>query len=1022
MFTLYLSLVAQALLLLCLSPSAASLAYDPSTPLLLDAYLANETSQAEGRHLARVTSFPAVYSASSPTTPTTLPFSLHSGFFSIAPSCSLFFQLFSPDAAAEPGSFFPLIVFLAGGPGVAATYWSLYGGVTPLTYTDSPTPRLLYHNQSWAEDAHVLLIDSPISVGYSQCSAGKLHAANNSEATAHLVTFMRKFLTLYPSFSPQYTYIAGHSYGGRSAPDLAAALSGDYNIAGVIVESGLTQTYLSFSETCNGVYQQGLFNHTERQQCNDALERLKQSLEASDEAAARQNIYAALSMWISANGGNAYQDFERTFSMADADVMGAFLTSADMRLALHAGSDTPYTAYEGYSFTDGWSGESLTALDTVLSMNSGGGRVLYFASNKDSLLGYSTQRLLSASKYNQRSSWDQTRPVALQQRGSNMTRGLLKKDARLWFATLYDASHMLSIVQPMLVRQLVYDFTQATAYNSQQPDRAVASSDKPLQQWEKLLPPINRQDRPCPPRELSAVDVSPAVYLTPYLSLADGPALAQQASAVTLPHSPVLAPNSTYSGYITIDAAYNSHSFFWFLPSLDKNASAPLILHLSGGPGISSMAMGFLYQHGPFTVDFSSSDPLDTHYRPDNYNEHNHMLYVDNPIGTGFSYTDSPQGFRNDSRQIADDLYELLRQFFLLFPTYRTCRLYVHGVSYAGHFLPTLGWKIHNENVKRGEEEQIAFEGLLIASGWMDPESQTSEENEFFMSIGRMDLQHTDQLVGCTSNRDCDLDYYNYVWGDVWDYQEPAIMAYLSHPSVVSALHAGERGLAVKSSNNTVTYVLTRGDPSVKAEVEHLLASGHYQVVMYTAEYDVVCAASGVTNFIATLDYTRDTDWERAVSKVWWPQPARPEWQARQPPHTSPLQPWQPQPQGIWWSSSPHSTLHHAMIRFAGHLIEQTHLYQARQIISRVQSWPTLPKPAGGGPEPDEKSGSGLGRAFIALIILSVIFGAGAFYNVRKENREKAGATRYTGGSGSTGGALSTSLLGDEDRYTNSTL
>ncbi len=210
-----------------------------------------------------------------------------------------------------------------------------------------------------------------------------------------------------------------------------------------------------------------------------------------------------------------------------------------------------------------------------------------------------------------------------------------------------------------------------------------------------------------------------------------------------------MPPTRRHSGYITIDRALGSHSFFWLLPSLDKNASAPLILHLSGGPGISSMAMGFLYQHGPFAVDQSMTDPLATHYRPDNYNEHSHVLYVDNPIGTGFSYTDSPSGLRKDSREVADDLYELLRQFFLLFPAYRNCRLYVHGVSYAGHFLPTLGWKIHQENLRRGADEQMLFEGLFIASGWMDEPSQLAEEDAFLMSIGRMDIDHTTGWWAC---------------------------------------------------------------------------------------------------------------------------------------------------------------------------------------------------------------------------------------------------------------------------------
>ena len=1026
MLTYYLILA--VIVLLTLS-TAASSQYDPSTPLLLDDYLANATAVEEGRALSRVTSFPTVYSSDSPTTEAALPFTLHSGYFSVTPSCTLFFQLFSPNVAAT-APFVPLVVFLAGGPGVAGSYWTLYGGVTPLTYTASPSPRLLYHNQSWAEDAHVLVVDSPISVGYSRCasSGGPTRAANNSDTTAHLTAFMHKFLTLFPSFVSQRIYIAGHSYGGRTAPDLAVAL-GPSVVSGVIVESGISEAYLSFSETCNAVYLQGLSNSTERRLCNEALDRVKQGIEAHDESATSRATSDAMRWLVKANSGHAYQDWQRNFGFADAYAQGmvGLLTNNDMRVALHAGSDTPYSMLTSYDYSDSMSGESLSSLDAVLSADSAG-RVLYFASNKDSLIGFSTQRLLAASKYNARAGWDQHMPEALRLRGNSDIRGMLKRDARLWFATVYDGSHEMSVVMPALSRQLVADFILNASAAGSDESRPLPASR--LEWRQKLLPRGSEQEHARPVPDVFAQDVSPAVYLTPYLEQADGPAMAQQAAAVTLPHSPVLAPNTTYAGYFTIDAALGSNSFFYFLPSLDKNASAPLILHLSGGPGISSMAMGFLYQHGAAQLDYDSSDPLSTVYRDDNYNEHNHMLYVDNPIGTGYSYTESPLGFRNDSRQVADDLYELLRQFYLLFPAYRSCRLYVHGVSYAGHFLPTLGYKIHSENMRRPAHEHMPLEGLFIASGYMDPAAEHAEEVGFFQAIGRMDLTHTDRLVG---GNDDDLDSWNYVdrQYDDWSQHEARIMAYLSHPSVVSALHVGPGGLAVRSSNNSVTRALNNDAP-VKPEVEALLASGYYQVVMYTAEYDVVCAAAGVHDFIYALEYVKKTEWMERAGKVWWPQPTRPASQSRQPPHTSPLQPWQPQEQGIQWSSAPGLTLHHGLIRFAGHLVEQTHLYQAGQILSLVQSWPTLPKSGGGGGESGGSSGeepaheesegffaSGVGRAFIALVVLSIVVGAGAAWHIRKENREKAGTARQAA---SPSNALTTSLLGDEDKYGNSTL
>ncbi len=40
------------------------------------------------------------------------------------------------------------------------------------------------------------------------------------------------------------------------------------------------------------------------------------------------------------------------------------------------------------------------------------------------------------------------------------------------------------------------------------------------------------------------------------------------------------------------------------------------------------------------------------------------MLYIDNPVGTGFSFTDSVAGFVQNENDVARDLYSALTQFF----------------------------------------------------------------------------------------------------------------------------------------------------------------------------------------------------------------------------------------------------------------------------------------------------------------------------------------------------------------------
>lgn len=45
------------------------------------------------------------------------------------------------------------------------------------------------------------------------------------------------------------------------------------------------------------------------------------------------------------------------------------------------------------------------------------------------------------------------------------------------------------------------------------------------------------------------------------------------------------------------------------------------------------------------------------HQRNVTWNKDYHMLYIDNPVGTGFSFTSSSHGLSNDENEVANNLY-----------------------------------------------------------------------------------------------------------------------------------------------------------------------------------------------------------------------------------------------------------------------------------------------------------------------------------------------------------------------------
>ncbi|XP_030788252.1 probable serine carboxypeptidase CPVL isoform X3 [Rhinopithecus roxellana] len=101
---------------------------------------------------------------------------------------------------------------------------------------------------------------------------------------------------------------------------------------------------------------------------------------------------------------------------------------------------------------------------------------------------------------------------------------------------------------------------------------------------------------------------------------------------------------------------------------------APVVLWLQGGPGGSSM-FGLFVEHGPYVV--TSNMTLRDRDFP--WTTTLSMLYIDNPVGTGFSFTDDSHGYAVNEDDVARDLYSALIQFFQIFPEYKNNDFYVTG-------------------------------------------------------------------------------------------------------------------------------------------------------------------------------------------------------------------------------------------------------------------------------------------------------------------------------------------------------
>ncbi|RMZ67042.1 carboxypeptidase s1 [Pyrenophora seminiperda CCB06] len=97
---------------------------------------------------------------------------------------------------------------------------------------------------------------------------------------------------------------------------------------------------------------------------------------------------------------------------------------------------------------------------------------------------------------------------------------------------------------------------------------------------------------------------------------------------------------NSYSGYV--DLTPDVHVFFWFFESRRDPASDPFTLWLNGGPGSDSL-IGLFEENGPCFI----TENLTATYNPYSWNNISNMLYISQPVGTGFSYQKQAVGSFN---------------------------------------------------------------------------------------------------------------------------------------------------------------------------------------------------------------------------------------------------------------------------------------------------------------------------------------------------------------------------------------
>ncbi|THX08344.1 alpha/beta-hydrolase [Aureobasidium pullulans] len=222
-----------------------------------------------------------------------------------------------------------------------------------------------------------------------------------------------------------------------------------------------------------------------------------------------------------------------------------------------------------------------------------------------------------------------------------------------------------------------------------------------------------------------------------------------------------------WSGYVNLPPVpwegqnYEVHTWFWFFEARDDPANAPLSLWLQGGPGAPT-SVSAVNENGPCVLLNNSRESANN---PWSWNDRVNMLYIDQPVQTGFSYDTLIQGVVNEvlspfavfpgadqttnetalagvfssqnprlapnsSDAVAPAMWRFMQTWLQDFPGYRgdKHKFSIWGESYGGHWVPTFADYFYSQNarIEAGELNgtSLAIDSIGLINACIDAETQ----------------------------------------------------------------------------------------------------------------------------------------------------------------------------------------------------------------------------------------------------------------------------------------------------------
>ncbi|KAK9175745.1 hypothetical protein WN944_027752 [Citrus x changshan-huyou] len=345
-----------------------------------------------------------------------------------------------------------------------------------------------------------------------------------------------------------------------------------------------------------------------------------------------------------------------------------------------------------------------------------------------------------------------------------------------------------------------------------------------------------------------------------------------------------------HAGYYKLPHSKSARMFYFFFESRSCK-SDPVVIWLTGGPGCSS-ELALFYENGPVHI----ANDLSLVWNDYGWDKASNLIFVDQPIGTGFSYTSDKDDIRHDEEGVSNDLYDFLQAFFAEHPEYAKNDFYITGESYAGHYIPAFASRVHKKN-KAKQGIHINLKGFAIGNGLTDPAIQYKAYPEYALSmrlIKQSDYESiNDELIPkceqaiktCESDggQACSFSLYfcERIFREImgiaghvnhYDIRKKCVGTYcydlsnmekfLNETFVRDAL--GVRDMRFDKCNETVHGAMQMDwMRNLEVGIPALLEDG-IRVLVYAGEYDLICNWLGNSMWVHAMEWSGRKDFAAA--------------------------------------------------------------------------------------------------------------------------------------------------------------